>query len=699
MLRLDVSLARRIVAVAATLTVLVSPSLVSPAAAAGLPGGATFHPLGPTRVADSRLGRGLTVLHSGVPTALKLVGLAGVPAGASAVTGTVTIVSPSRSGYLALTPVPTPSASIATSTLNFATGDIRATGVTEPLGPDGSLWLLYVSGRSGDAVQVVFDLTGYFSAGGGAGFYAVGPARIADSRRPLGIKPLEAGVPESLAIRGTAGVPAEATAVTGTLTIVGASSGGYVALTTTKAATPTTSTTNFRAGEVLATGVTMPIGPDGSIWLIYRAGPASRVQVIFDVDGYFAPGGASFHPLGPARIADSRSGSSLATLASGTPARLGIVGLAGVPAGATAISGTVTIAGPTQSGYLALTPVSTAPAALTTSTLNFLRGDIRATGVTAGLGSDGSLWLIEMGSRGTVQVIVDLTGYFTTAGPPGRLPAYFRGWQPNDAAPKDANGVVLVDYGGSLGRQYNPEQVAAAALGYYDRWQFGSGSTAQKDADQTAFFVQINWLTANQAADGRWLYHFAWGTQQVPWWSGMAEGVAMSALIRAYALTGDTRYATAVARARTTFERPRERSGVTSAIAVGGRTYLVYEEYLPGYQSRVLNGWMFGIIGLYEDAAFLGDPMAWFDVLAADRGVNAVAALLPYYDAGWWSYYNLDTLTGSPRGPLASRTYHSIHIGELRYLAAGTGLQKLASYAARFQNYLNACSAAGTCPG
>jgi hypothetical protein len=82
-----------------------------------------------------------------------------IPTGAVAVTGTLTVVGQTALGWLGLTK--TPQNAPGTSTLNFPMGDIRATGVTVPLGSGGKLSVTYVA-KAGNATYVVFDVTGYF---------------------------------------------------------------------------------------------------------------------------------------------------------------------------------------------------------------------------------------------------------------------------------------------------------------------------------------------------------------------------------------------------------------------------------------------------------------------------------------------------------------------------------------------------------
>lgn len=269
---------------------------------------------------------------------------------------------------------------------------------------------------------------------------------------------------------------------------------------------------------------------------------------------------------------------------------------------------------------------------------------------------------------------------------------------PNRSLAKDAAGVVLSSYGGSIGDQYNPVTIAQAAIGYYNGLKYGQLTAEQRTADLAAFFDQIDWLVANQDGMGLWKYHFPFGGQPVPWMSAMAQGQAMSALIRANNLRPDSRYTAAVAKARATFERVWAGGGVATWQKVGSTSYLVYEEYMAPYSPHTLNGWIFAMVGLHEDWTYLKDPMAKFDLYDPRRGIAALKRLLPYYDTGSWSTYNLKTLTGDRRGTIARRVYHEIHIRQLRWFTKLTNDSFFATYAERFQAYLDACDASGTCP-
>jgi len=285
-----------------------------------------------------------------------------------------------------------------------------------------------------------------------------------------------------------------------------------------------------------------------------------------------------------------------------------------------------------------------------------------------------------------------------------QLPAYFRGWMPDDKALLDADGVVMEYYDNAgLGRQYSPTAVAQAALGYYNRWLVDTDA-AKKAADSAAFMTQVKWLLANQTSDGRWLFKFAWGRQKVPWWSAMTEGLAMSVLLRAYGLAADPAYLTAISRALTTFGRSVGKSnGVVAPVVVKpkkgkSKTYFVYQEYQPGYVQNVLNGWMFSLAGLYETATYLHDGVALAALTKPDRGYAAVKALLIYYDTGNWSRYNITDPAKEQLTRFSTLTYHNLVIGQLRYMTKISGDGTFAKWADHFQNYWTACKAKGKCP-
>ncbi len=122
--------------------------------------GATYVPLTPTRILDTRSGTGLSGLFSShVARTFGVTGRGGVPTNATAVTGNLTVTGQTSLGYLYIGPnaMNDPNS----STLNFPTGDDRANAVTVALGARGTLSVTYVA-VPGATARVIFDVTGYF---------------------------------------------------------------------------------------------------------------------------------------------------------------------------------------------------------------------------------------------------------------------------------------------------------------------------------------------------------------------------------------------------------------------------------------------------------------------------------------------------------------------------------------------------------
>ena len=112
---------------------------------------------------------------------------------------------------------------------------------------------------------------------------------------------------------------------------------------------------------------------------------------------------------------------------------------------------------------------------------------------------------------------------------------------------------------------------------------------------------------------------------------------------------------------------PIEQGGITDTY--DGR--ITYEEYPAQPAPHVLNGMIFALFGLWDLVRAQPD-----DARAAaifERGAATVEALLPLYDTGWWSLYDLYHLeAASPRNPCTAH-YHDIHIKQLTVMHAITG--------------------------
>jgi hypothetical protein len=381
--------------------------------AAPLPSG-TFVPLDtPVRVLDTRTGDGLAGRFTSRDwRTLDIGGTNGIPGGAIAVTGNLTVVTPEAAG----------SASVLTqelgagivppvSNVNFKTGVTTPNNLVAPLAGDGSVAIVYWTGGTTAQSHMVLDVTGYFTTAPNQGHYVdLNPARIMHSPSNLGVTGIFThGVPKTFDVWNEGGVPNTAVAVAGNLTVTGQTGTGSASLTTDPVVEPATSTLNFKAGDNRANGIVIKLSDTGTLSAVVRGVSA---HLIFDVTGYFVTGasGTIFHPIDPTRIMDTRIDLGLANaFTMGNARTLTVSPVGPIPAGAVGVTGNVTVTGQTREGRVTATkqPDDDPP----TSTVNFPVGENRANGIVGPL-STGHMSFVYRSTGGTTHIIFDATGYF-----------------------------------------------------------------------------------------------------------------------------------------------------------------------------------------------------------------------------------------------------------------------------------------------
>jgi hypothetical protein len=276
--------------------------------------------------------------------------------------------------------------------------------------------------------------------GAGAGYFPISPTRMLDSRSasgaPLGFSGvLVANVPRTFAVAGvtitpTVGspfipVPTGAVAITGNLTVTQQTALGYLSLTPTATANPSSSTLNFPVGDNRANNVTIALGPGGTLSVVYKATAGKHTHVLLDVTGYFLAGsGQTYTPLAPDRVLDSRTDPVTHAFAANVAKAFHVAGFlingVTIPSSATAITANLTVTGQSKAGYVSLTPTNNNSP--TTSTINFPVGDNRANGLTIPLDPiTGDVSAVYKATSGTVNLILDVTGYYSSSGGAGLL--------------------------------------------------------------------------------------------------------------------------------------------------------------------------------------------------------------------------------------------------------------------------------------
>ena len=179
---------------------------------------------------------------------------------------------------------------------------------------------------------------------------------------------------------------------------------------------------NFSAGEAVANRVTVPVGTGGVVEVYNHAG---TVDVDVDVDGYYTgvggigsdftslarTGPRGRHPYG------QPVGTETSITAAHSESFLLATTASGIPTTATSVAANVTVVAGANSGYLSVYP---APAATTQpdfSDVNWVANGIVPNFTIADTNGTGSVEVYN--SNGTVDIVVDVFGYFTTltAGP------------------------------------------------------------------------------------------------------------------------------------------------------------------------------------------------------------------------------------------------------------------------------------------
>ncbi len=384
--------------------------------------GATYVPITPTRLLDTRNGTGGLPgpLSPHVAQTFRVAGgSGGIPANATAVTGNLTVTGQTAGGFFFLGPEPVDNPT--SSTLNFPRGDNRANAVTVALGSGGTLSATFVSSTPGAVAQVVFDATGYFVPNATGAFYKpLTPARLLDTRNGTGglSGRIASRVAETFQVAGgSSPVPATAVGVTGNLTVTAQTGEGFLFLGPVATDNPTSSTLNFPVGDNRANAVTVALGSGGTLSVTYVSpAPGATTHVVFDVTGYFDndPNGVTFVPLTPSRILDTRNGTGglVGPIGSNSARTFGVSGAGGVPITATAVTGNLTVTEQTSEGFLFVGPdPMDAP---TSSTLNFPAGDNRANAVTVAVAPNAGTLSVTFAPKpgASTQVIFDVSGYF-----------------------------------------------------------------------------------------------------------------------------------------------------------------------------------------------------------------------------------------------------------------------------------------------
>lgn len=246
----------------------------------------------------------------------------------------------------------------------------------------------------------------------------------------------------------------------------------------------------------------------------------------------------------------------------------------------------------------------------------------------------------------------------------------------------DDKGIPMLDYKGSIGLRYNPIAIAQYGLGNFNLYR---GNTSMKKGLVNAIKA-ADWLVDNLQKNKNglfmWAHEFDWEYFNIlrgPWYSGLAQGQGISLLTRIYAQTRFEKYLEASQKAFVAMKTKMEDGGT---LFIDDHGYWWIEEYLTDPPTHILNGFLWGLWGVYDLWKLTGDPDA--EVLWIN-GVKTLADNAYSFDSGYWSLYDLAPL---PMKNVCSFFYHKLHIVQLEVMFRLTGVDVFRELSEKWKGYL-----------
>ena len=256
----------------------------------------------------------------------------------------------------------------------------------------------------------------------------------------------------------------------------------------------------------------------------------------------------------------------------------------------------------------------------------------------------------------------------------------------------DGGGVLQRVVGDA--QYYHPVLTAQCGLKSYG--QFLSG----KEGQYQSLIANANNLISLQDSSGALRYPFPFryyltGETFSPGWvSGMAQGQALSLYARAYSATKDIKYIDAGRKALEFMQVPTNRGGVMTSLKDFSAQHageIFFEEYVSQPANYTLNGYIFALLGIYDWSQIDKNINANQDVAKDlfERGIRSLHILLPNYDLGKISAYDLGYVTVKGKKPHISKGYHAVHIYLLNALYSITGDDEVRKYRDRGGLYMH----------
>jgi len=191
---------------------------------------------------------------------------------------------------------------------------------------------------------------------------------------------------------------------------------------------------------------------------------------------------------------------------------------------------------------------------------------------------------------------------------------------------------------------------------------------SNKIEDKNRFLKFVDWfydsVTIDHKLGALWLTEVPLPQYKNPgpWQSAFTQSRAISILLRGYQLTDDEKYSDLAEKALLPFTLPVAEGGVTSYTEYGP----FYEEYTADVPTLVLNGMIFSLFGVMDFIRVFPENKLARKIY--DDGISTLINILPEFDLGFWSRYNLCNANWYPSIDPATVGYQRLHISQLEVL-------------------------------
>ena len=217
---------------------------------------------------------------------------------------------------------------------------------------------------------------------------------------------------------------------------------------------------------------------------------------------------------------------------------------------------------------------------------------------------------------------------------------------------------------------YHPCMIAEYTIVCAERY-LRTNSEEQK----AQFILHADWLVNNIKKDesgaGAWYYDFNNSLMQLNFYSGISQGVGISALVRAYTLLGDQKYLDTALSSYKWMIRPYTKSG---CVYEEGEWKGWIEEDTEGF--HILNGHIYAALGLYDLCRLTRDAVVYKQF---EDALAVVKRQVHKYDVNCFSRYS------QRPGAFCNNSYHLIHVYQFNILYKITKDTFYLDYAKRFE--------------